>query len=223
MLVCLSAGTAAGQEKGEGQEADVAALMKGLKSRDVKVRQQSVEALANLGTQAKPAVPALIQALRDRDGLIRYLAVQALVNIGPEAKAPLQDTIKVADPTTRYYASAALRQLGAGKGAAKVTNGRLTKKDALDTVRKDCRAKVHLIAMKAGKTYTIDMKSRQFDCYLRLESPEGTRLAEDDDSGGNLDARLSFTPQQDGMYRIIATTYGAGMVGNYQLIITASE
>ena len=46
--------------------------------------------------------------------------------------------------------------------------------------------------MTAGKTYTIDMVSKQIDSYLRLEEASGKQLAEDDDSGGNLNAKLTL-------------------------------
>ena len=62
--------------------------------------------------------------------------------------------------------------------------------------------------MKAGRSYTIDCVSTGvFDNFLRLEDPDGNQVAQDDDSGGNLNARIVHTPTRDGWYRVIVTTF----------------
>jgi hypothetical protein len=70
--------------------------------------------------------------------------------------------------------------------------------------------KAYPIKMKAGETYIIDLvrPSADFkvDPYLYLEDKNKEVITEDDDSGGNLNARIVFTPKADGEYRIIATT-----------------
>ena len=82
----------------------------------------------------------------------------------------------------------------------------------------NARMKVHLINLDPGKTYVITLKSDDFDPYLRLESPAGKTLEEDDDGGDDLDldARIDFRPTQKGQYRVIATAWD-GMLGSYQL------
>jgi len=45
------------------------------------------------------------------------------------------------------------------------------------------------------------------DPFLRLEDRDGLVLAEDDDSGGNLNARIVFKPGKTGTYRVVATTF----------------
>src|SRR3990172_1588173 len=57
--------------------------VKDLQSTDYRERQEAALAIAELGPQAKAAVPALIAALSDRI-LDRYI-VTALQKIGPEA------------------------------------------------------------------------------------------------------------------------------------------
>jgi predicted Zn finger-like uncharacterized protein len=84
--------------------------------------------------------------------------------------------------------------------------------------RRRAPCKLFLVALEAGKTYVIDEKARNFDAYLRLESAPGNQLAEDDDSGGNLDARIRFTPNQAGTFRVIATSLGGG-IGEFTLAI----
>ncbi len=102
--------------------------------------------------------------------------------------------------------------------------GRLTEKDALDTVRdKGCIFQAHKFRMMAGATYTIDLESVDFDAYLRLEDPSGKQLAEDDDSGGKLNSRIIFTPETEGIYRLIVTTCDPGQTGNYRLNIYEAD
>jgi cytochrome oxidase Cu insertion factor (SCO1/SenC/PrrC family) len=73
--------------------------------------------------------------------------------------------------------------------------------------------------MKAGKVYTIDMVSKDFDSYLRLFDPKGNQLEEDDDSGGDLNSRIVFNCTQDGEYKIACTSFGANAMGAYTLTV----
>jgi len=84
--------------------------------------------------------------------------------------------------------------------------GKLTKDDPKDRKR-NAAFKVHLVRMKAGSSYTIDMVSGTFDNYLRLEDSKGKELAEDDDSGGMQNARIIFNCQRDDEYKVICTAY----------------
>jgi hypothetical protein len=82
---------------------------------------------------------------------------------------------------------------------------------------------VHTMKMAVGKTYQIDLKSRAFDSFLRLENSSGKQLAEDDDGGGNLDSRIIFKATKDDTYRIVVTSFD-GKSGDYKLtVIRASE
>src|SRR5262249_51894021 len=76
-------------------------------------------------------------------------------------------------------------------------------------------ARAYTLDLVAGKTYQIDLSSREFDSLLRLEGPAGDQVAQDDDSGGNLDARIVYRCTQTGRYRVIATTLNRG--GNFGL------
>ena len=115
-------------------------------------------------------------------------------------------------------ASLGLAQAGkAGKEIVRVT-GQLSADDPKDA-RRNTPHKVHLVKMKAGRQYTIDMKSRQFDAYLRLEDRPGNQLDEDDDSGGMLDAQMVFNCAKDGEYRVICTSFAQGATGAYTLTV----
>jgi hypothetical protein len=78
----------------------------------------------------------------------------------------------------------------------------------------------HQVKMSAGNTYLIDMTSAEFDTYLRLETAQKKVLAENDDIGpGNHNSRIIIMPKEDGVYRIIATSFQQRGVGTYTLTI----
>jgi hypothetical protein len=97
--------------------------------------------------------------------------------------------------------------------------GRLTPKDALDKAHQDSYHKVHTLKLTPGRAYRIDLKSDDFDAYLRLEDSQGKALAEDDDSGGGTDARIVFTPTKEDTYRLVVTTFAKGDTGAYSLTV----
>ena len=102
-----------------------------------------------------------------------------------------------------------------------VIEDRLVAADPADHIRK-VPAKTHVVELKKGKFYRIDMTSSTTSTHRRCVwktraarfSPRTrTRAA-------GLNARIDFRPPADGKYRIQATTY-AGGVGNY--VITVKE
>ena len=98
--------------------------------------------------------------------------------------------------------------------------GKLTKDDPADKVRKGNPHKVHEYRFKAGTVHAIRLVSKDpkgFDIYLRIEDSAGKNLAEDDDSGGHPNAQVIFKAPKDDAYRIIATAYSG--VGEYTLTI----
>ena len=69
----------------------------------------------------------------------------------------------------------------------------------------------------AGQEVTIEMSSDEIDSYLILLSADGSELAQDDDSGGDKNAKITVTLPIDGTYTFLANSYEAGQSGNYQL------
>jgi hypothetical protein len=100
-----------------------------------------------------------------------------------------------------------------GKGTY---DGRLLTTDPI--FRGGKKHKMLLFKMEAGKTYQIDMISRAFDSYLFLESPVGKHITQDDDGGGNLNARIVHKATEPGLYRI-ACTYFAPATGDFRVTI----
>jgi hypothetical protein len=84
--------------------------------------------------------------------------------------------------------------------------------------------KAHPYRMTAGTTYTIDLMRREggggglHDPYLFLEDPTGAVVAQDDDSGGNLNARIVYRAPLMGTYKIIATDLAPNRTGQYTLM-----
>ena len=88
-----------------------------------------------------------------------------------------------------------------------------------------CFMKVEEVQFAKGVTYIIEMTAvvgddkKQIDPYLILEDAKGMKLAEDDDSGGDLNAKIVFRAPADGVYRIICTTFNPSETGNYTLSV----
>src|SRR5688572_13102525 len=78
----------------------------------------------------------------------------------------------------------------------------------------DCRFGDHNVRLEAGRRYKITANSEAFDSMLRLYRAGSTDvLAEDDDSGGESNPQVYFTPSQSGNYLVRVVSFtpdGAG-------------
>jgi len=86
--------------------------------------------------------------------------------------------------------------------------------------------KLFLVNFEKGKTYVIDMikaEDAKMDPYLFLEDAKKKILAEDDDSGGDLDSQIEFKAAETGVYRIICTTYGPVGSGEFTFKVTPKK
>ncbi len=89
-----------------------------------------------------------------------------------------------------------------------------------DPVRRhNRRAKLFSILLEAGKAYQIDMTSVEFDAYLYLYDDLDILIARNDDGGGNLNARIFFTPVRTATYRIEVASFAGDSVGNFNLTV----
>jgi len=77
---------------------------------------------------------------------------------------------------------------------------------------------------RRGQTYTLTLRSNDFDSYLVVRAPGGFSQDNDDDPGarGSTDSRVSFTAQADGEVTVSATSYSAGETGGYSLGLSES-
>lgn len=161
----------------------------------------------------------------NKDGVVRWpLATDKVRQLafqlpkGTRAMLALTDSDGVGlkfidgDPTVEKIKSA-------GGPIVRTFDGSLTDRDPFDRERTKSRAQIHEFPMKAGKTYTLDLMSDDFDAFLRIEDESKFKLAEDNDSAGSLNSRIIFTPKEDGVFRLAVTTAEAGQTGAYRLTI----
>jgi len=79
-----------------------------------------------------------------------------------------------------------------------------------------------LLQGQAGQQVTIDLESDAFDAFVFLFGPGlADDGSQDDDGGGNCNARLTVMLPQDGQYRILVNTRGKYETGSYTLSVTA--
>jgi hypothetical protein len=85
------------------------------------------------------------------------------------------------------------------------------------------KSKVYHAKMLKGKRYTIDLMSSDFDAYLILESPISKKLAEDDDGGRGVDARIVYLAASTGKYRLLATSLSRNDAGEFMLVVREED
>lgn len=140
----------------------------------------------------------------------------------PSLVAPL---LKDSDPIIRDLAAQIQQRLAQRSAEAARAHtsplidlyGRLLTTDPVDSVQKRPAQRFFLYCRK-GMFYEMDLHSKEFDSYLRLEDTSGKELLKDDDSGGNLDARIIFRPESDGNYQVVVTSFD-GRSGRFHLTV----
>ncbi len=136
-------------------------------------------------------------------------APAAQPNTQPQQPAPQQAAATDLPPGVSYAGSIAIG------GTA---NGQITATDF-----------VHLYDMEgtAGQEVTVIMRGMGgLDAYVGLMTPDGDVLAEDDNSAGGLDARITIRLPESGTYLIAATRSGIDngtTVGSYTLQVSAGQ
>jgi hypothetical protein len=83
--------------------------------------------------------------------------------------------------------------------------------------------KLYSVNLKKGQTYTIDLASGDMDSYLYLFGADAKILAQDDDSGGDLNSRITYRADRDGVVHIIATSLDGDETGEFTLKVRQSE
>jgi hypothetical protein len=79
-------------------------------------------------------------------------------------------------------------------------------------------ADIWMLQGTAGQRITVDLTSSDFDSYLQILDASGNRLAEDDDSAGNLNARISYSIPANAQYQLVVNNYGSSRrIGVYTL------
>ena len=75
---------------------------------------------------------------------------------------------------------------------------------------------VFTLPLEGGQRVILEATSERNDPALRVTSPTGELLIEDDDSGEGRDARLDFTAPHTGTY-LVGVTVPPGQIGTYRL------
>ena len=105
----------------------------------------------------------------------------------------------------------------------------LTEKDGNDTKQTASYRKVYKVKLLEGKAYKIDLSSKDFDTYLRLENAAGKEVAFNDDidtANKILDSRIIYLAPKTGEYTVIATTFDPAKSGTFVIevsLATAAE
>jgi hypothetical protein len=132
---------------------------------------------------------------------------------GGGAAAPSGEAPSAGSGTTRAIAVGQTQQ------------GSLTSSDVL--LRRDSTyAQPWAIQGRVGQTVTIDLESDDFDAYVFLRGPgiADDQSLQDDDSGGNCNARLTATFPQTGEYEIVVNSAGAKYAtGQFSLSVTTGS
>jgi hypothetical protein len=113
-------------------------------------------------------------------------------------------TISVAEPTDMRDLSTEGRSLRLGEEARSF----LTSADPV--IESGRRGQAWALEGQQGNTFTIDLTSEEFDCFLYLIGPGLSEPITDDDGAGNLDSRITFTFPMDGTYLVIASALSTG-------------
>ena len=97
--------------------------------------------------------------------------------------------------------------------------GRLEDGDARTRGSDGYRYDDYRVNLRAGQRLEAQMTSDDFDAYLDVYAEGSLRqsLASDDDSAGDLNARLRFTAPEAGVYIVRARTFSGIETGDYQL------
>jgi len=75
---------------------------------------------------------------------------------------------------------------------------------------------------QVGQRIVIDLKSDDFDTFLRLLSPDGS-ITDNDDYDGIEHSQLAFNVQQTGRYRLIVSSFKADEAGDYELSMRLTD
>jgi serine protease Do len=76
---------------------------------------------------------------------------------------------------------------------------------------------------RAGETITIDLAAADFDPFVFLLGPGITRPQQDDDGGGDCNARLTATFPATGTYTVVVNTAQKRTTGRFTLTVTAGS
>ena len=194
-------------------------------ARDSYVRENLVKTIGDIGEDSDAIVDGLIAALLPtppgKDFYVQSAAIRSLVKVAPGNKKATDAILKVADDLD---AESRLRSIAQSVQFTNVPADNpwgtqtLGEKASRYDKELDKFYNLHTYRFEKGKRYQIDMTSKSIDAFLYLKRGPHT-IAFDDDSAGNLDARILYDPDETEDLQIWATTYPRHVQGDYQLAV----
>ncbi len=100
-------------------------------------------------------------------------------------------------------------------GIGDTVRGALTTEDRM--LSDSSLFQVYLIRNEGLGPFTVDLVSDVFDPALLLVRGLREAVVQDDDSGGNCNARVGYTPPDDRIYRVLVMSRNAGKGGDFEL------
>jgi hypothetical protein len=166
---------------------------------------------ADLAARSRLLAQDPLAALSVHDDLRHWQGNPDLAGLRDEKELARLGEDERASWTKLWAEVAALRQKARASYTETEHKGQLSPKE---------REKSYPTQMAAGRAYVIDLASKQFDTFLRLEDEKGKVLSENDDiSKDNQDSRVFFNPPATGSYRIVATSFEQRGTGAFTLTI----
>ena len=80
----------------------------------------------------------------------------------------------------------------------------------------------YVFQAESGQAIALEMSSQSLDTYLVMDMPDGTSISNDDHGEDVHRSRIDLVLPQTGRYRVLATSYAADEVGDYQLRLESS-
>ena len=171
-------------------------------------------------TDDRPLVAVVNTAKRGQVGRYTLRVSDRALALEPRGACRFRETAATAPEPLDSIANAApgARAIAPGQ----IALGAVTTQDNL-LPSDSTYAQVWTIEGRAGQTVTIDLQSDDFDSFLYLEGPGIERRRQDDDSGGNCNARLTTTFPRTATYTIVVNTAVRRAIGRFTLSVTAGS
>jgi hypothetical protein len=138
----------------------------------------------------------------------------------PPPPAPCRCSLLLAPAAALAVATAAQGQSGHTIAVGQSIQGSLTTADHLRR-RDSTYSQSWTLSGTAGRTVTVDLESTDFDPYLFIAGPGIPTSIQDDDAGGNCNARVTLTFAQTGDYVIVVNSATRNGTGAFNLRVTS--
>ncbi|MFT4813412.1 MAG: hypothetical protein ACI9WR_000715 [Paracoccaceae bacterium] len=82
---------------------------------------------------------------------------------------------------------------------------------------------IYAFNASTGDTLSINMTSIELDTFLRVITPEGDIIENDDLDGDTSQSEIQVTVREGGRFRITATSYGEEETGSYRILVNENH